>query len=57
MAVKGYIISLNWAGKPLRTLETMLNFLGGTTTSTGLTMRAALLEETFETGKPFRMTR
>lgn len=44
-------ISLNWAGKPLRTLETMLNFLRGTTTNTGLTVRAALLEGTFETGQ------
>ncbi len=44
-------ISLNWAGKPLRTLETMLNFLRGTTTSTGLTVRAALLEGTFEKGQ------
>jgi len=44
-------ISLNWAGKPLRTLETMLNFLRGTTTNTGLKVRAALLEGTFETGQ------
>jgi Rhodopirellula transposase DDE domain len=44
-------MSLNWAGKPLRTLETMLNFLRGTTTSTGLTVRAALLEGTFEKGQ------
>jgi hypothetical protein len=44
-------ISLNWAGQPLRTLETMLNFIRGTTTSTGLTVRAALLEGTFEKGQ------
>lgn len=44
-------ISLNWAGKPLRTLGTMLNFLRGTTTNMGLTVRAALLEGTFETGQ------
>jgi Rhodopirellula transposase DDE domain len=44
-------ISLNWAAKPLRTLETMLNFLRGTTTSTGLTVRATLLEGTFEKGQ------
>lgn len=44
-------ISLNWAGKPLRTLETMLNFIRGTATSTGLTVLAALLEGTFEKGQ------
>jgi len=44
-------IGLNWAGKPLRTLETMLNLLRGTTTTTGLTVRAALLEGTFEKGQ------
>lgn len=44
-------ISLNWAGKPLRTLETMLNFIRGTTTSTGLRVRATLLEGTFEKGQ------
>jgi len=44
-------ISLNWAGKPLRTLETMLNFIRGTATSTGLTVRAALLEGAFEKGQ------
>jgi hypothetical protein len=44
-------ISLNWVGKPLRTLETMLNFIRGTATSTGLTVRAALLAGTFEKGQ------
>lgn len=44
-------ISLNWAGKPLRSLETMLTYLRGTTTSTGLTVRAALLEGTYEKGQ------
>ena len=44
-------ISLNWAGKPLRSLEIMLNYIRGTTTSTGLTVRAALLEGLFEKGQ------
>ena len=44
-------ISLNWAGKPLRTFETMLGFIRGTTTQTGLTVSAHLLEGIFETGK------
>jgi hypothetical protein len=29
-------ISINWAGRPLRTLEIMLGYIRGTTTSTGL---------------------
>lgn len=29
-------ISLNWAGKPLRTWETLLGWLRGTKTTTGL---------------------
>lgn len=44
-------ISLNWAGKPLRSLDTMLNYIRGTTTQTGLTVRAALLNGTFEKGQ------
>jgi len=44
-------ISLNWAGKPLRSLDTMLNYIRGTATSTGLTVRAALLEGTYEKGQ------
>lgn len=33
-------ISINWAGKPLKTLERMLGFIRGTTTATGLTVKA-----------------
>jgi Rhodopirellula transposase DDE domain len=44
-------ISLNWAGKPLRTLDTMLNSIRGTTTQTGLTVRATSLDGTFEKGQ------
>ena len=35
-------ISLNWAGKPLRTFETMLGYIRGTTTTTGLRVTASL---------------
>ena len=44
-------ISLNWAGKPLRSLEIMLNYICGTTTQTGLTVQAAMLDGTFEKGQ------
>jgi hypothetical protein len=44
-------ISINWAGQPLRTWETMLGLIRGTTTQTGLTVSAHLLEGIFETGK------
>jgi hypothetical protein len=44
-------ISIHWAGKPLRTFETMLNVIRGTSTRMGLTVSAHLLEGVFETGK------
>jgi Rhodopirellula transposase DDE domain len=44
-------ISLNWAGKPLRSLDLMLNYIRGTTTQTGLTVQAAVLDGTFEKGQ------
>lgn len=44
-------MSLNWAGKPLRRLDIMLNYIRGTTTQTGLTVRAALLDGPFEKGQ------
>jgi len=44
-------ISLNWAGRPLRSLDIMLNSIRGTTTQTGLTVRAACLVGTFEKGQ------
>jgi hypothetical protein len=43
-------ISLNWAGKPLRTWDTMLAYLRGTTTTTGLQVQAFLHEGVYETG-------
>src|SRR6202007_2085013 len=33
-------ISINWAGKPLRTLGIMLGYIRGTTTATGLKVQA-----------------
>jgi len=44
-------ISLNWAGTPLRTFETMLGYLRDTTTTTGLRVTASLLEGVYQTGK------
>lgn len=43
-------ISLNWAGKPLRTLDTMLGLLNQTTTSTGLTVKASLIDRRYQKG-------
>jgi hypothetical protein len=43
-------ISINWAGKPLRSLELMLGYIRGTTTSTGLTVRASLDEGVYKKG-------
>jgi DDE family transposase len=44
-------ISLNWAGKPLRTWEIMLAYLRGTSTSTGLEVQAFLWESVYATGQ------
>ena len=44
-------ISCNWAGKPLRSFTTMLNYIRGTVTETGLTVKAFLVERTFEKGQ------
>jgi hypothetical protein len=43
-------ISLNWAGQPLRDWETMLAFMRGTTTTTGLAVQAFLHEGVYQTG-------
>jgi hypothetical protein len=43
-------ISLNWAGKPLRTFETMLAYIRGTTTRAGLQVTACLVEQLYERG-------
>jgi len=44
-------ISLNWMGKPLRTYDTMLAYIRGTTTTTGLTVRVSLVEGIYEKGQ------
>lgn len=44
-------ISMNWAGKPLLTLGLMLGYIRGTTTETGLTVEAFLLEGDFPLGQ------
>jgi hypothetical protein len=41
-------ISLNWAGKPLRSFETMLNYIRDTTTKAGLKIKACLLDREYK---------
>jgi hypothetical protein len=43
-------ISINWAGKPLRSYEIMLNFIRNTTTKQGLQVNAILNENKYEKG-------
>ena len=47
-------ISINWAGKPLRTWETMLALIGGTKTAAGLEVRAFLQGGAYKTGQKVR---
>ncbi len=42
-------ISLNWAGQPLRTLDTMLSLIRETRTAKGLRVEAQLVEGQYET--------
>lgn len=44
-------ISNNWAGKPLRSFQTMLNYIRGTTNQSGLVVKASLVERLFEKGR------
>jgi hypothetical protein len=44
-------ISINWAGKPLRSLRIMLGYIRGTTTRTGLRVTASLDEATYRKGQ------
>lgn len=44
-------ISRNWAGIPLRSLETMLALIRGTCSKAGLVVEAELLEGTYPTGR------
>ena len=48
-------ISKNWEGVPLRTLPLMLGYIRGTTTTTGLTVKASLDEGEYRKGQ--RVTR
>lgn len=41
-------ISLNWAGKPLRSFETVLNYIRGTTTKAGLIVEACLFDREYK---------
>ena len=43
-------ISRNWRGRPLESLETILNLIGATTTTTGLTVTAQLDTGDYPTG-------
>ena len=44
-------ISVNWAGRPLRTLDIMLGYIRGTTTEAGLTVEAHADEGVYEKGQ------
>jgi hypothetical protein len=44
-------VTMNWAGRPLSTLEVMLGYIRGTTTDTGLTVEAFHLEGAFAKGQ------
>ena len=44
-------ISMNWAGKPLRTLDVMLAYIRGTKTVSGLSVMAFLLEGDYLTSR------
>jgi DDE family transposase len=43
-------ITENWRGRPLRSLEVIVNLIGNTTTTTGLQIRAELDTHTYPTG-------
>jgi hypothetical protein len=43
-------ISKNWAGRPLDTYETILNYIRTTQTQTGLTVKSYLMKKTYDTG-------
>jgi hypothetical protein len=44
-------ISINWAGRPLRSLEVMLGYIRGTTTTTGLAVTAQADEADYPKGQ------
>ena len=43
-------VSLNWRGKPLESLEVIINLIAATTTNTGLKLYARLDDQTYERG-------
>jgi hypothetical protein len=43
-------ISLNWAGQPLRTFQTLLEYIRHTTNATGLRVQATLMDKVYPTG-------
>lgn len=43
-------ITKNWAGRPLDSYETIVNYIRTTKTATGLKVNACLIEKTYETG-------
>jgi hypothetical protein len=45
------IISMNWRGKPLETLGTIVNLISNTTTTSGLTIQCNADRAQYETGK------
>ena len=44
-------ISMNWTAHPLRTFEDVLGFIRNTKTSTGLRVKATLIEKNYEKGR------
>ncbi len=44
-------ISINWRGRPLRSYETAVNLIGGTTTRGGLVVRARLDRRRYPIGR------
>lgn len=43
-------VSKNWAGQPLESYETIINYLRTTTTATGLKVKAHLLDRLYRPG-------
>ena len=43
-------ISKNWAGRPLDSYQTVLNYIRTTTTKTGLVVKAHFVDRQYETG-------
>jgi hypothetical protein len=44
------LISINWAGQPLADYETVMHYIETTRSDTGLSLKAVLVEKTYETG-------